>query len=39
MDLEFARGCISKLLHNLAIDLGLNLIVKLQFSYSGFTLP
>ena len=28
MDLELARGCVSKLLLELAIDLALNLIVK-----------
>ena len=28
MDLELACGCVSKLLHEVAIDLGLNLIVK-----------
>ena len=28
MDLELARGCVYKLLHEIAIDLGLNLIVK-----------
>ena len=28
MDLEFARGRVSKLLSEVAIDLGLNLIVK-----------
>ena len=28
MDLELACGCVSKLLHKVAIDLGLNLILK-----------
>ena len=28
MDSDLARGCVSKLLHEVAIDLGLNLIVK-----------
>ena len=28
MDSEFAHGYVSKLLHEVAIDLGLNLIVK-----------
>ena len=28
MDLEYARGHVSKLLHEVAIELGLNLIVK-----------
>ena len=28
MDSELARGCVSKLLHGVIIDLGLNLIVK-----------
>ena len=28
MDSEFAHGHVSKLLHEVAIDLGLNLIVK-----------
>ena len=35
VDLKLACGHISKLLLEVAIDLGLNLIVKLQFSYSG----
>ena len=30
MDSEFARGRVSKLLHEVAIDLGLNLIVKIS---------
>ena len=30
VDLELACGRISKLLHELAIDLGLNLIVKIS---------
>ena len=36
VDSKFARGHVNKLLLEVAIDLGLNLIVKLQFSYSGF---
>ena len=32
MDSELARGRVSKLLLEVAIDLGLNPIVKLQFS-------
>ena len=39
VDLEFACGHVSKLLHELEIDLELNLIVKIQLSYSEFTLP
>jgi len=39
VDSEFARGRVSKLLHEVAIDLGLNLLKKLRFFYSGFTLP
>ena len=39
MDSEFAFVRVSKLLHEVAIDLGLNLLYKLQFSYSGFTIP
>ena len=30
MDLELTRGCVSKLLMEVAIDLGLNLIVKIS---------
>ena len=39
VDLELARGHVSKLLLEVAIDLGLNLLYKLQFSFSGFVLP
>ena len=39
MDSEFARGRVSKLLLEVAIDLGLNLIVKILILYSGFVLP
>ena len=39
MDLELACSRVSKLLHEVAIDLGLNLIVKIRLFYSGFTLP
>ena len=31
MDLELVRGRVSKLLHEIVIDLGLNLIVKTSF--------
>ena len=30
MDSKFARGRVSKLLHEIAIDLGLNMIVKIS---------
>ena len=36
LDLELASGHVSKLLLKVTIDLGLILIVKLQFSISGF---
>ena len=36
MDSELARDYISKLLMEVVIDLGLNLIVKISFLYSGF---
>lgn len=36
MDSELARGRVSKLLLEVAIDLGLNPIVKLQFSIVYF---
>ena len=36
LDLEFERGRVSKLLLEVAIDLGLNLIIKTLFLYSGF---
>ena len=39
VDLELAHGHVSKLLLEIAIDLGLKLLYKLQFSYSGFVLP
>ena len=39
MDLKLARGRVSKLLLEVAIDLGLNLIVKTSILYSGFVLP
>ena len=39
MDSEFARGRINKLLLKVAIDLGLNLIVKTLILYSRFVLP
>ena len=38
VDLEFARGCVSKLLLEVVIDLGLNLIVKTSIFYSEFIL-
>ena len=39
VDLELAHGRVSKLLLGVAIDLGLNLIVKTSIFYSGFVLP
>ena len=39
MDSEFTRGRVNKLLLEVAIDLGLNLIVKILILYSGFVLP
>ena len=39
IDLELARGHVNKLLLEVAIDLGLNLIVKNSILYSGFVLP
>ena len=39
MDSKFTRGRVSKLLHEVALDLELNLLWKLQLSYSGFGLP
>ena len=33
VDSEFARGCVSKLLLEVAIDLGLNLIIKTSILY------
>ena len=39
MDLKLARGRVSKLLLEVVIDLGLNLIVKTSILYSGFVLP
>ena len=38
MDSKFARSRVNKLLLEVIIDLGLNLIVEFQFSYSGFIL-
>ena len=39
MDSELARSRVSKLLLEVTIDLGLNLIVKTSILYSGFVLP
>ena len=39
MDSELAHGRVSKLLLEVAMDLGLNLIVKALILYSGFVLP
>ena len=39
VDLEVTYGRVSKLLLEVAIDLGLNLIVKILILYSGFVLP
>ena len=39
MDSELTRGRVSKLLLEVAIDLGLNFIVKTSILYNGFTLP
>ena len=39
IDLELARGRVSKLLLEVVIDLRLNLIVKTLILYSGFILP
>ena len=39
VDSKLACGHISKLLLEVAIDLGLNLIVKVLILYSGFVLP
>ena len=39
VDSELASGCVSKLLLEVAIDLGLNMIVKTSILYSGFVLP
>ena len=38
VDSKLARGCVRKLLLEVAIDLGLNLIVKTSILYSGFVL-
>ena len=38
VDLKLARGRVSKLLLEVAIDLGLNIIVKTSILYSGFVL-
>ena len=39
VDSKLARGHVNKLLLEVAIDLGLNLIVKVSILYSGFVLP
>ena len=39
MNSKLARGRVNKLLHEVAIDLGINLIVKTSILYSGFVLP
>ena len=39
VDLELACGRVSRLLLEVAIDLGLNLIVKISILYSRFVLP
>jgi len=39
VDSKLARGHLSKLLLEVAIDLGLNLIVKTSILYSRFVLP
>ena len=39
VDSELARGCVKKLLLEVVIVLGLNLIVKTSILYSGFVLP
>ena len=39
MDSELARGCVNKLLLEVALDLELSILQKLQFSYSRFGLP
>ena len=36
MNSELARGCVSKLLLEVAIDLRLNFLYKFQFFISGF---
>ena len=36
MDSKLTCDCVNKLLLKVAIDLGLNLLKKLQFSVSGF---
>ena len=36
MNSELARGCVSKLLLEVAIDLRSNFLYKLQFFISGF---
>ena len=38
-DTELARGCVKKLLLEVVIVLGLNLIEKTLILYSGFVLP
>ena len=39
VDSEFVHGRVSKLLLEVTIDLGLNLIVKTSILYSEFVLP
>ena len=39
VDSKLTRGHVSKLLLEIAIDLGLNLIVKTSILYCGFFLP
>ena len=39
VDSELARGCVKKLLLEVIIVLGLNLIVKTSILYSRFVLP
>ena len=39
VDSEFACGRVNKLLLEIVIDLGLNLIVKILILYSEFVLP
>ena len=39
IDSELARGHVNKLLLEVEIDLGLNMIVKTLILYNGFVLP
>ena len=39
MDSELAHGRVNKLLLEVEIDLGLNMIVKTLILYNGFVLP